>query len=96
MNWNAHDFLWRVHAAIPQHGTIGIFNRSHYEDVVVVRVRKIIKKDVWKQRFEQINAFENLLSNGGLTFLKIFLHISRSEQRQRLEDRMQDPKNSGK
>ena len=91
-----HDFLWRVHAAIPQHGTIGIFNRSHYEDVVVVRVRKIIKKDVWKQRFEQINAFENLLSNGGLTFLKIFLHISRSEQRQRLEERMRDPKKQWK
>ncbi|MFM8436758.1 MAG: PPK2 family polyphosphate kinase [Planctomycetia bacterium] len=92
----AHDFLWRVHAAVPAHGRIGIFNRSHYEDVVVVRVRKLVPKEVWKDRYGQINAFEKLLADGGLTFVKCFLHISRKEQRQRLEDRLKDPKKQWK
>ena len=87
----SHDFLWRVHAAIPAHGRIGIFNRSHYEDVVVVRVRKLVAKDVWNERYGQINAFEKLLRDGGITFVKCFLHISKSEQRQRLDDRLRDP-----
>ena len=92
----AHDFLWRVHAAIPPHGRIGVFNRSHYEDVVVVRVRKLVPKDVWRDRYAQINAFEKLLHDGGLTFVKCFLHISKREQRQRLEDRLKDPKKQWK
>jgi PPK2 family polyphosphate:nucleotide phosphotransferase len=92
----SHDFLWRVHAAVPPHGRIGVFNRSHYEDVVVVRVRKLVPKDVWKDRFDQINAFEKLLAAGNLTFVKCFLHISRKEQRQRLEERLRDPKKQWK
>ena len=92
----SHDFLWRVHTAVPAHGRIGIFNRSHYEDVVVVRVRKLVPKDVWKERYAQINAFEKLLRAGNLTFVKCFLHISREEQRQRLEDRLRDPKKQWK
>lgn len=87
----SHDFLWRVHAAVPPHGRIGIFNRSHYEDVVVVRVRKLVPKEIWKERYAQINAFEKLLAEGGLTFVKCFLHISREEQRERLEARLRDP-----
>jgi PPK2 family polyphosphate:nucleotide phosphotransferase len=92
----SHDFLWRVHAAVPAHGRIGIFNRSHYEDVVVVRVRKLAAKEVWKERYAQINAFEKLLADGGITFVKCFLHISKKEQRQRLEDRLRDPKKQWK
>ena len=92
----AHDFLWRVHQAVPAHGRIGIFNRSHYEDVVVVRVRKLVAEAVWRGRYEQINAFEKLLADGGLTFVKCFLHISRDEQRKRLEDRIRDPKKQWK
>jgi PPK2 family polyphosphate:nucleotide phosphotransferase len=92
----SHDFLWRVHAAIPSHGRIGIFNRSHYEDVVVVRVRKLVPKEVWHGRYDQINAFEKLLHDGGVTFVKCFLHISRKEQRERLEDRLRDPKKQWK
>jgi len=92
----AHDFLWRVHQAIPAHGRIGIFNRSHYEDVVVVRVRKLVPKAVWQARFDQINAFEKLLADGGLTFVKCFLHISKGEQRKRLEDRLRDPQKQWK
>ena len=87
----AHDFLWRVHKAMPAHGRIGIFNRSHYEDVVVVRVRKLVAEGVWRPRYEQINAFEKLLTDGGLTIVKCFLHISKDEQRERLEDRLRDP-----
>jgi PPK2 family polyphosphate:nucleotide phosphotransferase len=92
----AHDFLWRVHAAVPAHGRIGIFNRSHYEDVVVVRARKLVPQDVWQGRYAQINAFEKLLHDGGITLVKCFLHISRKEQKQRLEDRLRDPKKQWK
>ena len=92
----SHDFLWRIHAGIPPHGRIGIFNRSHYEDVVVVRVRKLVAQEVWQERFAQINAFEALLHNSGITFVKCFLHISSAEQRQRLEDRLRDPKKQWK
>ena len=92
----AHDFLWRVHAAVPAHGRIGVFNRSHYEDVIVVRVRKLVPPHVWKSRYDQINAFEKLLADGGLTFVKCFLHIGKKEQRERLEDRLRDPKKQWK
>lgn len=92
----SHDFLWRVHAAVPPHGRIGVFNRSHYEDVIVVRVRKLVGKDVWKHRYAQINAFEKLLHDGGITLVKCFLHISKKEQRQRLEDRLRDPRKQWK
>lgn len=92
----AHDFLWRVHAAVPEHGRIGIFNRSHYEDVLVVRVRKLVPEAVWRNRYDQINAFEKLLTDGGLTFVKCFLHIGKDEQRQRLEERLRDPRKQWK
>ena len=87
----AHDFLWRVHKAVPPRGMVGIFNRSHYEDVLVVRVRKLAPNAVWRARFEQINAFEKLLAASGVAVVKFFLHISRSEQRRRLEERQKDP-----
>src|SRR6185436_8569411 len=76
-----HDFLWRVHQAVPPRGTIGIFNRSHYEDVLVVRVKKLVPKKVWSARYDQINEFEELLTESGVVILKFFLHISRDEQR---------------
>ena len=86
-----HDFLWRVHKAVPRRGQIGIFNRSHYEDVLVVRVEELAPEAVWRQRYEQINHFEKLLADAGTTILKFFLHISRDEQKERFEDRLQDP-----
>ena len=86
-----HDFLWRVHQAIPPRGSIGIFNRSHYEDVLVVRVKKLVSKKVWSQRYEQINEFEELLSESGVVILKFFLHISRDEQRDRFQSRLKEP-----
>jgi PPK2 family polyphosphate:nucleotide phosphotransferase len=87
----AHDYLWRVHAAVPARGMIGIFNRSHYEDVLAVRVHKLVPKKVWKQRYDQINEFERILTENGVTILKFFLHISKEEQRLRLCDRLIDP-----
>src|SRR6266436_10070601 len=87
----AHDFLWRVHKAVPRHGNIGVFNRSHYEDVLVVRVLKLQPKPVWQARYAQINAFEKMLSENNVILLKFFLHISRGEQANRLEARLQDP-----
>ncbi len=72
-----HDFLWRYHKSAPAKGRIGIFNRSHYEDVLVVRVKNLIPEDIWRRRYEQINAFERNLSLGGITVLKFFLHISK-------------------
>jgi PPK2 family polyphosphate:nucleotide phosphotransferase len=92
----SHDFLWRVHAAVPAHGRIGIFNRSHYEDVLVARVRKLVPARTWEGRYDQINAFEKLLIDGGLTFVKCFLHISRKEQKERLEERLRDPRKQWK
>jgi PPK2 family polyphosphate:nucleotide phosphotransferase len=73
-----HDFLWRVHKAMPARGEIGIFNRSHYEDVLVVRVHQLVPKSVWSARYDQINAFEKLMSDNGVTILKFFLHISKA------------------
>lgn len=86
----AHDFLWRIHRAVPHRGNIGIFNRSHYEDVLIVRVHRLAPKEVWSKRYRQINDFEQMLSENGVTILKFFLHISKEEQRQRFEARIQD------
>ena len=86
-----HDFLWRVHRAVPEYGTIGLFNRSHYEDVLVVRVRKLAPESVWRPRYEQINLFERILVENGTVILKFMLHISREEQRERLLARLEDP-----
>jgi PPK2 family polyphosphate:nucleotide phosphotransferase len=86
-----HDFLWRIHQAVPGRGTIGVFNRSHYEDVLVVRVRRLAPESVWRPRYEQINLFERILVESGTTILKFLLHISREEQRQRLLARLDDP-----
>lgn len=87
----SHDFLWRVHKAVPQKGIIGIWNRSHYEDVLIVRVHGIIDKKTCTQRYEDINAFEKILSNNGVKILKFFLHISKDEQKRRLEARLANP-----
>jgi PPK2 family polyphosphate:nucleotide phosphotransferase len=86
-----HDFLWRVHQAAPPKGIIGIWNRSHYEDVLVPRVHRQISDSVWRERCADINAFEQLLSHNGVTLLKFFLHISKDEQKERLEARLKDP-----
>ena len=87
----SHDFLWRVHQEIPPKGYIGIFNRSHYEDVLITRVHKLISKETQKKRFEEINNFERMLHQDGTTVLKFFLHISKDEQKKRLEARARDP-----
>ena len=87
----AHDFLWRVHAACPARGEIAIFNRSHYEDVVAVRVRGLAPVHVWKRRYEHIRDFERLLADEGTAVVKVVLHISREEQRRRLLERLEDP-----
>ncbi len=87
----AHDYLWRVHGATPAKGMIGVFNRSHYEDVLVVKVRKLAPAAAIEQRYEQINAFEKHLCENGVTLLKFMLHISRDEQRQRLQERLDQP-----
>jgi PPK2 family polyphosphate:nucleotide phosphotransferase len=85
-----HDFLWRVHQRIPPAGMIGVFNRSHYEDVLVVRVHRLVPRDVWEPRYRQIVAFERHLVANGVTILKFCLHISQEEQRQRLIARLRD------
>lgn len=87
----ARDFLWRIHREVPPRGYIGIFNRSHYEDVLVVRVNKLVPKSVWEARYDQINAFERLLHETGTRILKFFLHISREEQKKRLQARIDNP-----
>lgn len=86
-----HDYLWRVHKAVPRRGQIGIFNRSHYEDVLVVRVHNFVPKEVWQKRFEQINQFEEMLVDNGMKIMKFFLYISKDEQKKRFEDRINDP-----
>ena len=86
-----HDFLWRCHNAAPRRGNIGIFNRSHYEDVLVVRVHSLVPKKQWKSRYEQINEFENLLAANGTKIVKCFLHISKETQRARLQERVDLP-----
>jgi PPK2 family polyphosphate:nucleotide phosphotransferase len=87
----AHDFLWRYHQKAPPKGMIHIFNRSHYEDVLIVRVKDLVPESVWRPRYEAINQFEYALTADGVTVLKFFLHISRDEQKRRLESRLQDP-----
>ncbi len=86
----AHDYLWRIHQAVPEKGMMGIFNRSHYEDVLVVRVRSLVPEDVWSKRYDQINDFERMLSENGTVILKFFLHVSREEQTERLRERVED------
>ena len=86
-----HDYLWRVHPHVPGRGELVVFNRSHYEDVLVVRVHSLVAKSVWKKRYAHINDFERMLADEGTTILKFFLHISREEQRERLQARLDDP-----
>jgi PPK2 family polyphosphate:nucleotide phosphotransferase len=86
-----HDFLWRIHQAVPDHGDIGIFNRSHYEEVLVVRVHNLVPKHVWKQRYDEINRFEQMLTENNVKILKFFLHISKDEQKKRFMERIDDP-----
>ena len=88
---HAHDFLWRVHKAAPAAGEIGVFNRSHYEDVVVVRVNRLVPDEACEQRYGLIRSFEDLLGHGGTTVVKLFLHISKDEQRRRLQRRLDRP-----
>jgi PPK2 family polyphosphate:nucleotide phosphotransferase len=88
----AHDFLWRIHQAVPATGMIGVFNRSHYEDVLVVRVHNLVAEAVWRPRYEHINCFEKLLVDSGTTILKFYLHISHKEQRRRFQSRLDDPR----
>jgi PPK2 family polyphosphate:nucleotide phosphotransferase len=92
----AHDFLWRVHLACPRRGTIGIFNRSHYEDVLVGRVRKLAPAEEIETRYSQINAFEKILAENGTRILKFMLHISKKEQAERLQERLDEPKSRWK
>jgi PPK2 family polyphosphate:nucleotide phosphotransferase len=87
----SHDFLWRIHKVTPAKGEMVIFNRSHYEDVLVVRVRNIVPKEVWSKRYDQINQFEKILAENGTTILKFFLHITKDEQKERLQARLDDP-----
>jgi PPK2 family polyphosphate:nucleotide phosphotransferase len=87
----AHDYLWRVHKATPKRSMIGIFNRSHYEDVLVVRVHNLVPPEVWELRYDQINAFEKLLAENGVIILKFFLYISKDEQARRLQARLDTP-----
>jgi PPK2 family polyphosphate:nucleotide phosphotransferase len=92
----SHDYLWRVHQAVPAKGMVGIFNRSHYEDVLVVRVKDLVPKPIWSKRYDQINEFEQLLDENRVKVLKFFLHISREEQTRRLRDRLSDPRKNWK
>jgi PPK2 family polyphosphate:nucleotide phosphotransferase len=92
----AHDFLWRVHQRVPAAGMIGVFNRSHYEDVVIVRVDQLVPEAVWRRRYEQINQFEQLLAETGTTLLKFYLHISKGEQRKQFQERIDEPEKNWK
>jgi PPK2 family polyphosphate:nucleotide phosphotransferase len=87
----AHDYLWRVHQRVPAKGEIGIFNRSHYEDVLIVRVHGLVPEERWRARYEQIRNFEQMLTDEGVTIVKLFLAIDRDVQRQRFQDRVDDP-----
>jgi PPK2 family polyphosphate:nucleotide phosphotransferase len=92
----AHDYLWRIHKHTPGRGEVAIYNRSHYEDVLVVRVHELVPPEVWQRRYDHINAFERLLADEGTTILKFYLHISREEQRERLQSRLDDPEKQWK
>jgi PPK2 family polyphosphate:nucleotide phosphotransferase len=87
----AHDYLWRVHQACPSRGEIGIFNRSHYEDIVTVRVLSLASDDAWRRRYQHLREWERMLTDEGTTIVKVFLHISKEEQRARLQARLDDP-----
>lgn len=91
-----HDFLWRVHKEVPARGDVGIFNRSHYEDVLAVRVHNLVPKHIWSERYEQINAFERILAANNVVIVKFYLHISKDEQKRRFEDRIKDPQRNWK
>ena len=86
-----HDYLWRIHKQVPAKGEVVIFNRSHYEDVLAVRVHNLVPEEVWKKRFDHINDFERMLTDEGTTILKFFLNIDKDEQKRRLEERLADP-----
>lgn len=88
----AHDFLWRVHRHVPRDGEIMIFNRSHYEDIIAVRVKKLLPEAVWKRRYRHIIEFERMLAEEGTTIVKLFLHISKKEQKERLQKRLENPR----
>jgi PPK2 family polyphosphate:nucleotide phosphotransferase len=92
----AHDYLWRVHKLVPRYGNIGVFNRSHYEDVLIVRVMKLQPEHVWRRRYDQINAFERHLVENRVILLKFFLHISKKEQAERLQARLDDKRKNWK
>jgi PPK2 family polyphosphate:nucleotide phosphotransferase len=87
----AHDYLWRIHQVTPQKGYVAVFNRSHYEDVLVVRVHNLVPKEVWSRRYDEINTFERHLSNNGTHILKFYLHIDKKEQLARFRERLEDP-----
>jgi PPK2 family polyphosphate:nucleotide phosphotransferase len=86
-----HDFLWRVHPHVPERGHISVFNRSHYEDVLIARVHDLVPKSVWSERYDIINEFEELVASNGTQIIKFFLHISKQEQLERFKDRLDDP-----
>lgn len=92
----AHDYLWRIHKAVPSSGKIGIFNRSHYEDVLIVRVLNLVPETVWRPRYEHIRQFEKLLADTGTVIRKFYLHISKDEQKERLQARLDDPQKNWK
>ncbi|MEO7143632.1 MAG: polyphosphate kinase 2 family protein [Bryobacteraceae bacterium] len=92
----SHDFLWRVHQAVPERGDIGIFNRSQYEDVLVARVHKLVPHGVWSERYAQINSFERMLAENNVKIVKFFLHISKGEQKKRFEERIDTPSKNWK
>ena len=92
----AHDYLWRIHAVTPARGEIGIFNRSHYEDVVTVRMLELVPEEVWRRRPGHINAWERLLADEGTSLVKVFLHVSKEEQGKRFQERIDDPEKSWK
>ena len=87
----AHDYLWRIHQQVPASGELGVFDRSHYEDVLAARVQGLVPVERWQRRFDHINAFEQMLVDEGTTIVKVFLHISKAEQRRRLQARLEDP-----
>ncbi|MEH1998828.1 MAG: polyphosphate kinase 2 family protein [Nostoc sp.] len=88
---SSHDFLWRYHQRAPQRGMVSIFNRSHYEDVLIVRVKQLVPEDIWRDRYQLINEFEHMLTLNNIAVIKFFLHISKDEQKRRLESRLEDP-----
>jgi PPK2 family polyphosphate:nucleotide phosphotransferase len=91
-----HDYLWRIHRAVPEWGKMGIFNRSHYEDVLVVRVHDLVPKKVWSERYDQINDFERMLSDSGVQIVKFLLYISKDEQEKRFKERIDDKQKNWK